>query len=87
MISADWNNNRRSGAYAAYSTKAVRTTFAGFILLAASNALLILTMGTEPRMVETTHNNPVATGAGGVRSTRNLGAASSLEGGNGVTVV
>jgi len=43
---ADWNN-RRNGAYGVYGIKAVRTTFAGFILLAASNALLILSLGTE----------------------------------------
>ena len=94
LIAADWNVNRRSGAYGtAYGTKAVQTTFAGFILLAASNALLILSMGTEPSHAVTatsTNNNPVASEyapAGGVHSTRNLGAASTVEGGNGQTVV
>lgn len=84
---ADWNNNRRNGAYGAYGIRAVRTTFAGFILLAASNALLILTLGTEPAH---TSSAPVATGpsAAGMQNTRNLGGASApLEGGNGQTVV
>ncbi|KAL0048190.1 hypothetical protein WJX82_009560 [Trebouxia sp. C0006] len=48
LYAQHWNNNRRNGAYGAYGVKAVRTTFAGFILLAASNVLLILTLGTEP---------------------------------------
>ncbi len=84
---ADWNNNRRNGAYGVYGIKAVRTTFAGFILLAASNALLILSLGTEPAH---TSSAPITTGPGaaGVQSTRTLGGASApLEGGNGQTVV
>ncbi|DBB12333.1 TPA: hypothetical protein ACH3X3_006422 [Trebouxia sp. C0006] len=87
LYAQHWNNNRRNGAYGAYGVKAVRTTFAGFILLAASNVLLILTLGTEPAH---TSSAPVTTGPGaaGVQSTRSLGDASApLEGGNGQTVV
>ena len=73
--------------YGVYGIKAVRTVFAGFILLAASNALLILSMGTEPAQATAA---PIAAGPGaaGVQSTRPLGATSSpLEGGHGQTVV
>lgn len=85
---AAWNNYRHTGILNNGGVRAVRTTFAGFILLAISNALLILSMGTEPH-VRDTYNNPVATtGPAGVQSTRTLGAgAAPLEGGHGQTVV
>lgn len=87
LYAQNWNNNRRNGAYGAYGIKAVRTTFAGFILLAASNALLILTLGTEPALTSSAPTT-AGPGAAGVQSTRTLGGASApLEGGNGQTVV
>ena len=88
---ADWNNDRRDPAFTGlYGAKATRTVFAGFILLAFSNALLILSLGTEPSVPHTT-NAPGTTGPAGVQSTRTLGAStaplSSQTGGQTQTVV
>ena len=87
---ADWNNNRRNTAvYGAYGIKAVRTVFAGFILLAISNALLILTVGTEPAVDDHSARTtaPVTSGPMGVQSTRTLGASTALLAGQAQTVV
>ena len=85
MLNADWNNNRRNPAYTAYGERAVRTVFAGFVLLAIANATMILALGTEPPShAEAAYMKgreqravPVGTAAG----------AGSLAGGNGQTVV
>ncbi|KAL3136695.1 hypothetical protein ABBQ38_005930 [Trebouxia sp. C0009 RCD-2024] len=78
-----WNNNRRSvGVFSNY--KSVRTTFAGFVLLAIANSLLILSMGTEPHQNrDAQYGAPVATGPVGIQGTR----ATNMEGGQGQTVV
>lgn len=82
MSLAGWNDNRRSGVFT--NIKAVRTTFAGFILLAVSNSLLILSLGTEPHHNrDAQYGAPVATGQAGLQGTR----ATPLEGGGGQTVV
>ena len=99
-VLAAWNSIRKNGtgnlnaigagAVNTLGTAAIRTTFAGFILLAISNALLILSMGTDPHHRDAQHSAPVATGPGaaGVQSTRNLaGGTTPLEGGRGQTVV
>ena len=87
---ADWNNNRRNTAvYGAYGIRAVRTVFAGFILLAISNALLILTIGTEPAVDDHSARTsaPVASAPTGVQSTRTLGASTAPLAGQAQTVV
>jgi len=77
----NWNNRRRDqvGSLNPFGAKAVRTTFAGFILLAIANALLILSMGTEPDHRDAQYSAPVATGPGadGVQSTRTLGGGTA----------
>lgn len=83
LCCAAWNNNRRSvGVFSNY--KSVRTTFAGFVLLAIANSLLILSMGTEPHQNrDAQYGAPVATGPVGIQGTR----ATNMEGGQGQTVV
>lgn len=90
MCATAWNNNRRNPAYAAYGQRAVRTTFAGFVLLAIANATMILALGTEPpshaelAYQKGRESRAVPLSTAGAATAVNTG---SLAGGNGQTVV
>ena len=75
-----------------FGVGAVRTTFAGFVLLAASNMLLILSLGTEPAERLDHNDHTGVTGTSGLQNTRTTttttaAAAPAMEGGRVATVV